>query len=784
MNVIYASAHNPYDKRERKNIFSLIRCFISFVLLVVQGLVNAIMFKTLKKGICNQNVAKDYRFMKKTKILTVLGVLLAMGITACGGSSSEPAPASSEEPASQTPSVAPSSQDKSSSQQKTSELPPEPPAPQKDQTGHIWGADADVAGDAENGIAAYKRAECTENDKAVKYTVNQSVVTYEKGGRKSGTPDGYTKLNANGDIMSFKINTTKYLKGKMYLFGCMDAWSSNSGKKAFSYNGSPNIEVKVNGEALNIAALSNVVYTDFLSGSGSDYSDDGYGCLGDIVLVPGVNYVSYKRLASMNTLVKDFVFVGEELDSEWGEAQTVAGETGYVGYKKYQSLLKDNVTKIEITATDGTFAEGSSNKNGTEEGYLKLNSNGNSISWKFKYDKAAIGSISNLGFMDSFSSNHDVLYSWTSTSGTHSPTEEGNFRVTINDHIIDKSAYMNIRAEDLTKDGDATVFEESKNYSPLTVLPIGNLVLKNGDNVISYSRLGSYNYAFSKFIIIVENAETDYVVETELSSDDNAHFHKVTGTNVVFDKAGHAWVSDEDLASTDTESTCSVKGIKHEKCSVCGKTRARELDLLAHTWVSDPDLASTDTESTCTTHGIAHMKCSVCGAKEAQELPLGAHTWVDGTAVTNSDSKSVIPMECSACHKVGAKMSENDYSSSEFSSGDNAADALRPKQGVAIVYKIIVSKAGNYSLEFGMFCKSNDTVAMSQRGFSVKVNGEAATVTLDGTTTPKALGMTSSNAVQIELCASIPLVEGENTIAITCASYRLHYKGNLVVAEL
>lgn len=714
------------------------------------------------------------------KILTVLGVLLAMGITACnGGGKSSAAPESKpdSQPASQSasqPASTPDSTPAPSSQQT---------GPQKDATGHIWGADADVLGDETAGTVAYKRAECTENDKAVKYTVNQSVFTYEKGGRKSGTPDGYTKLNSNGDIMSVKFSATKYLKGKMYLFGCMDGWSSNSSKNAFSYNGNANIEIKVNNEALDIDALKDVVYTDFLSGDGSDYSDDGYGFVGDIVLVPGVNYITYKRVASMNTLVKDFVFVGEEFDSEWGEGQAVAAETGYVGYTKYQSNFDANRTKIEIKATDGTFAEGSSNKNGTEEGYLKLNSNGNSISWKFKYDKAAVGSIANLGFMDSFSSNHDVLYSWTSTSGTHSPTEEGNFRVKINDNIIDKSAYMNIRAEDLTKDGDATVFEESKNYSPLTVLPIGNLVLKNGDNELSYSRLGSYNYAFSKFIIIVENADADFVVETALSSNDDAHYNAVTGTDVVFNKEGHKWESDPDKAATDTESTCSVQGIKHEKCSVCGKTIEHKLDLLPHTWVSDPDLAATDTPSTCSTHGSAHMKCSVCGAKEVQELPLGDHSITDGAAVKNSDNKDVIPLTCSACNKVGAKMSENDYSSGEFGSGDNSPDALRPSQGKAIVYKIVVSKAGTYSLEFGMFCKSNDTVAMSQRGFSVKVNDAAAEVTIDGTTTPKALGMTSSNAVQIELCSSITLVEGENTIAITCASYRLHYKGNLVVME-
>ena len=56
------------------------------------------MTKPLKKG-KQQNVAKKKRFMKKTKILTVLAVLLAMGMTACGKKTSSSVVPSSEEPA-------------------------------------------------------------------------------------------------------------------------------------------------------------------------------------------------------------------------------------------------------------------------------------------------------------------------------------------------------------------------------------------------------------------------------------------------------------------------------------------------------------------------------------------------------------------------------------------------------------------------------------------------------------------------------------------------------------
>ena len=722
--------------------------------------------------------------MKKTKILTILGVMLAMGLTACGGGankeSSKPAGESSQQQGGESSQQGgeSSQQGGGSSQQGGGSS---QQAAEKDQTGHIWGAEADVAGDAEAGTVAYKRAECTENDGAVKYAVNQSVFSYEKGGRKSGTPEGYTKLNANGDIMSVKINSPKYLVGKMYLYGCMDGWSSNSSKNAFAYNGKANIEIKVNDEALDIDALKNVVYTDFLSGSGSDYSDDGYGFVGDIVLVPGVNYITYKRVASMNTLVKDFVFVGKEFDSEWGEGQAVAAEDGYVGYTKYQSNFNAKRTKIEIRALDGSFAEGSSNKNGTEEGYMKLNSNGNKISWKFKSEKAAIGAVYQYGFMDSFSSNTQKTYAWISSSSS-ATSEEGNFRVSINDNIVDKSAYMDITFQDLTKEGEV-LFEESKNYSPVALCPIGQLVLKAGDNTLTYERLGSYNFAVSKLVLVVDSADADFAVETTYSSNDDAHYYAVTGTDVVFNKEGHKWASDADLAAQDTASTCSVNGIAHEKCSVCGKTRERKLDLLPHTWVSDPDAAAQDTASTCTEHGQAHMKCSVCGAKEVQELPLGDHALTEGTAVQNSDSKNVTPLECSACHKVGAKMSIDDYSSAQFDKdSDKTPGAIRPSQGKAIVYKVIVSKAGTYVLNFGFLCKSNGGVAMSQRKLAVSVGETAQTMLIDESKTPDALGMNGTTPVQLDI-AEVTLAEGENVISLVCASYRLHYSGILRVLE-
>ena len=628
--------------------------------------------------------------MNKTKILTVLGVLLAMGITACNGGKSEDQK-SEEPPVSQSSEDQKSSEEpKSSEEQQSSEQSSssEDQQPQKDQTGHIWGADADVAGDAENGLVAYKRAVCTEEDKAVKYTVNQSVVTYEKGGRKEGTPEGYTKLNSNGDIMSFKFNSDKILVGKMYLFGCMDGWSSNASKNAFSYNGNPNIEVKINDNALDIAALKDVVYTDFLSGDASDYSDDGYGCIGDIVLQKGVNVVSYKRLASMNTLVKDFVFVGQEVDSEWGEGQAVAAADGSIAYTKYESNIDDKV-KIEWKAVDGTYAEGSSTKEGTPEGYVKLSSNGMSISYSLKLDADLDGQIYQRGAMDGYPGNSNCTY-FSQTKGA----KYGNFEMKVNDSKVYIGDKREVSYGDMlgtsAAEGEASI---GNGYSEVKDCLIGDCFMKNGVNSASFERVDSYNLAISHFVFIGKpgKAHVNPAADAAFAGQDaDSHWQQAEGDAFKFNRGEHQWVADAD--ETDTESTCTVKGVKHYKCEVCGMKKAEELELKAHTWVSDEDLASTDTVSTCTEHGIAHVKCSVCGAKEAQELPLGDHTWGEAqTAVGDA-----VPHECTACHAMCYEL----------------AVASPAKLKKDLTWNIAGLPAGKYEIHLNA-CASSTTLATS-----------------------------------------------------------------------
>ena len=718
--------------------------------------------------------------MKKTKILTILGVMLAMGLTACGGGtnkeSSKPAGGSSQQQGGGSSQQAggSSQQQTGSSQQAGGSS--QQAAPQKDQTGHIWGADVDVPASGEG--VAYKKATCTENDGAVKLTIDQSAVTLDAGSsRKSGTPDGYLKLDGSNQTARFKFNYDKIARAKLYLYCCMDGWSSNSSKKAFSYNSKPNIGVTVNGMAVDIAALSDVVYTDFLSGTASDYSDDGYGLLGEVALQKGINEVSYTRLASMNTLVKHFVFVAEKEFDQEETVTDVAATATSIAYKKTVNNLSGEV-KLEWKSLDGTFATdpASSNKNGTPDGYLKLAGNNQSISYAIDFDENLDGQIYQRGAMDNYSSNQTRTY-YSQQSGA----KHGNFEMKVNGTNVYFGDKKDVTYLDLLGNGTN---ETLSGYSEVKDCLIGDAFIKNGANAISFKRLDSFNLAISDFVFIGKKAAAHTLPAADAAYDgvdEISHWQKVGEDSFKFNRADHELIADEE--ETDTTSTCAVKGVKHYKCSVCGKKVTEELPLAEHTWDADPDKQDV-VATTCDGHGIHYEKCTVCGATREVETPSTAdHAWTEGTPANNSDGKAVTPLECSGCHKVGAKMSIDDYSSAQFDKdSDKTPGAIRPSQGKAIVYKVIVSKAGTYVLNFGFLCKSNGGVAMSQRRLAVSVGDAAQKMLIDETKTPDALGMNGTTPVQLDI-AEVTLAEGENTISLVCASYRLHYSGILRVVE-
>ena len=236
-----------------------------------------------------------------------MGALVALGLAACQTPTADESSAAPA--ASSSTSVAASSKAASSSSKKASSS----TGPKTDATGHLWAADTDVAADAESGSVAYKKALTTtpETDKA-----NQSVVTLNSGStRKSGTPDGYIKVSSDDMGWSFKLKLDKAYTGKLFLYGVMDGWSSNTGCGFFNNGSTQNTKIEVNDVEVDISAQQSKTYLDYFGsgeGAGDGLSPEGYAPIGDVSLNAGVNTIKYTRLKTLNMLVKDVVFVVTE----------------------------------------------------------------------------------------------------------------------------------------------------------------------------------------------------------------------------------------------------------------------------------------------------------------------------------------------------------------------------------------------------------------------------------------------------------------------------------------
>ena len=543
--------------------------------------------------------------MKKSKILTLFGVMLAMGITACSGttnpSDSKPSGDTSSQP---QPSKSSDSGSKSSPSSSSSSSTPTP-SPAADPEGHKFGDDADIAG--EEGAVAYKKAVCSDNDGAIRFKVNQSVVTYASGSsRKDGTPDGYTKLTSNGQSFSFKFNLDKNYAGNLYFFGCMDGWSTEGNRDAGFYrNGTRSATVKLNGETLDSSAQQDKKYRDYFGeeqidtdmSSPSDHlSVDGYAPFAPVTLKAGVNEVVYTRDQTQNMLIKDFVFIVEEVQ-EWGPAQDVAAdaEAGTVAYKKYANNF-DGSYKLEIALNDSMLDGTSVNKN-DPAGYFKLKNNNDSFSFKFSYDSIAYGDIYQRGVMDGWASNKGKKLFSGGTNGAD------DFEIKVNDQKVNIYPSQKALTFEQAMPGEA----QEGDLSPLTDVLTAPVQLANGVNQFVYKRTASFNLALTHIVFIVKNS-------------DHAH---AAGE-------GAEWVKDADY-----------------HWHVCGNANCNEIvDKAEHTWVADE--SKTDVPSTETVAGVHYVKCSVCGQEGQQALPLASHTW--GEAQTKTGN--LTPHECTGCHAM------------------------------------------------------------------------------------------------------------------------------------
>ena len=160
----------------------------------------------------------------------------------------------------------------------------------------------------------------------------------------------------------------------------------------------------------------------------------------------------------------------------------------------YTSTCSCGKKKISFVAKDGTLASGSTNNNSA--GYMKLASNGNSISYKINLPEAVNGKVYFYGCMDSWPDNGSKSYfsGKDSTIGaTHADTN-GNFTLKIDDDFVDFS-HMKSKTY-------ADMFTGSGSNSDEAYAEIGAVSLSAGEHNIVFTRVDSYNVLVKNFVFI------------------------------------------------------------------------------------------------------------------------------------------------------------------------------------------------------------------------------------------------------------------------------------------
>ena len=187
---------------------------------------------------------------------------------------------------------------------------------------------------------------------------------------------------------------------------------------------------------------------------------------------------------------------------EWGTETDVAAKgEGYVAYKT-ATCAADNAKQIRIAARSGSLVGSSTIKDGTPESFVKLNSSGNSISYKFDYTGTSntTAKLYQYACMDGWGSNgnHTATYASNGSgaaSGCNFGIKWNNAEMTI-DATAKATNYETLLAGG-TENGPAD------GYSKVNACLIGEVTLVPGDNTFTYTRNGSLNMLVKDYLIVI-----------------------------------------------------------------------------------------------------------------------------------------------------------------------------------------------------------------------------------------------------------------------------------------
>ena len=428
---------------------------------------------------------------------------------------------------------------------------------------------------------------------------------------------------------------------------------------------------------------------------------------------------------------------------KFGQRTKVDKGSGADEIDYYTALCSvDNALELSFPTEVGGKYQGTSRKSGTPEGYTKLSGSG-SISWTINLagTKGYIGKMYHMACMDAFSSNSEKNYKYYDSRSSNT-RDEGNFKFYVNGIEADKSAYMNISFDDLTKNGEvdpnlAAITESPGPYSPVALCPLGdNVYIGPGTNVFKYERSGSYNMVMRELVFIgTEYTHTHNNSAEFTGKDENQHWKVCTAPgcpiNGKVDAANHTFVevdTETDPAHKAKAATCSEEGIKVEVCSVCNYRKESAISKIAHTFPADGGWTQ-NKAATCTEAGERQHTCSVCSEVVKEAIPALGHNFGDAVenyaAVTEGENQHIAETahNCSRCDVSSLRWKATDYDVTKTTDRSTAVPESRAS-GKAIRWSSTPNYDGKDTTKKGchVVYNINVPVAVENAGLSFKTS--------------------------------------------------------------
>lgn len=206
---------------------------------------------------------------------------------------------------------------------------------------------------------------------------------------------------------------------------------------------------------------------------------------------PGVMTFHCKRAGCNETKTEEI-----KADHVWGEATPVTGGDGEVDYNVFTCTVCNTAKKIEFVAKNSKATVNGSLKSDSQfPDYLKLSSNGNSVTYVLNSTIAGNAKIYMRGVMDYWHDGNNENQARNFFSGKNS--QDGNFELKVNDTAVDYSWSKDITYEDMLPG------EAQGSYSPLGDALVGDCAIVSGQNTIVFTRTESYNMLIKDFVIII-----------------------------------------------------------------------------------------------------------------------------------------------------------------------------------------------------------------------------------------------------------------------------------------